>query len=77
MAERVNEEIRRREKVIRIFPNEASAERLIGALLAEKHDEWQEGVRYLDMTDYWDFKEEQQDNKKSGGNVINIVSISN
>ena len=77
LAERVNEEIRRREKVIRIFPNEASAERLIGALLAEKHDEWQEGVRYLDMTDYWDFKEEQQDNKKSGGNEINIVSISN
>ncbi len=37
MQERLNEEIRRRERVIRIFPNEASAMCLIGALLAEQH----------------------------------------
>jgi len=36
MQERLNEEIRRRERVIRIFPNDASALRLIGAFLAEK-----------------------------------------
>ena len=35
LAERVNEEIRRRQRVIRIFPNEASAERLVGAWLAD------------------------------------------
>jgi transposase-like protein len=36
MQERLNEEIRRRERVVRVFPNEASAVRLIGALLAER-----------------------------------------
>jgi len=40
MIERLIEEVRRREKVIRIFPNVDSAWRLIGAVLAEKHEEW-------------------------------------
>lgn len=38
--ERLNEEIRRREKVIRIFPNEASALRLIGSILIDINEEW-------------------------------------
>jgi putative transposase len=38
MQERLHQEIRRRERVIRIFPNDASAIRLIGALLAEQHE---------------------------------------
>ena len=76
LAERMNEEIRRREKVIRIFPNDNSAARLIGAILAEKHDEWQEGARYLDMTEYWDFKFEEIENKTKSKNDTNIVSIS-
>ena len=49
--ERLNEEIRRRERVIRIFPNDESALRLIGALLAEHNETWQER-RYLDMDDF-------------------------
>lgn len=57
--ERLNEEVRRREKVIRIFPNEASAHRLVGALLLEQHEEWVTGRRYLDMTDYHDWKADQ------------------
>src|SRR5690625_343317 len=40
LIERLNQEVRRREKVIRIFPNEASAERLIGAVLLDIHEEW-------------------------------------
>jgi len=48
-VERLIQEIRRREKVIRIFPGEGSAWRLIGALLAEKHEEWSTGRRYLTM----------------------------
>ena len=38
MLERVNEEIRRKKKVIRIFPNEASALRLIGTILIDLND---------------------------------------
>jgi putative transposase len=53
--ERLNEEIRRRERVIRIFPNEASARRLIGALLAEQHEVWSTGKRYFDMTEYFEW----------------------
>ena len=40
IIERLNEEIRRRERVIRIFPNEESLERLIGALQKEINDDW-------------------------------------
>jgi transposase-like protein len=49
--ERLNEEIRRRERVIRIFPNDESALRLIGALLAEQNEAWQER-KYLDMDQF-------------------------
>ena len=51
MQERLNEEIRRRERVIRIFPNDESALRLIGALLAEQNEAWLER-RYLDMDEF-------------------------
>ena len=57
--ERLNEELRRRERVIRIFPNEASALRLIGALLAEQHEVWSTGNRYFDMTEYFEWKTTQ------------------
>lgn len=50
--ERLNEEIRRRERVIRIFPNPASVVRLLGALLLEIHEKWTTGTRYLDMEEY-------------------------
>jgi transposase-like protein len=51
MQERLNEEIRRRERVIRIFPNDDSALRMIGALLAEQNESWQER-KYLDMDEF-------------------------
>jgi putative transposase len=66
MVERRNEEIRRRERVIRIFPNEDSAHRMLGALMAELHEEWSTGKRYFNMTEYWEWKashEEIFDNK--------------
>lgn len=50
--ERLNEGIRRRERVIRIFPNQESAERLIGALLMEQHEAWSTGRKYFDMEEY-------------------------
>ncbi len=52
-VERLNQEIRRRERVIRIFPNEASVIRLMGALLMEQDEKWQIGRKYLDMTLYY------------------------
>lgn len=50
--ERLNEEIRRRERVIRIFPNEASMNRLIGAVLLDHHERWISGKAYFSMQDY-------------------------
>jgi hypothetical protein len=61
MLERLIQEIRRREKVIRIFPNKASARRLIGALLAEKHEEWSTGRRYLKMEEFYEWRAGQSD----------------
>jgi putative transposase len=59
-VERLNEEIRRRERVIRIFPNAASVIRLMGALLIEQDEKWQTGRKYFDMQLYY-----QVQNKES------------
>ena len=49
MLERLNEEIRRRTRVVRIFPNANSCLRLVRALCAETHETWLEDSRYLNM----------------------------
>jgi putative transposase len=57
--ERLNEEVRRRERVIRIFPNAESAVRLVGALLMEQDEAWSTDRPYFDMRDYLEWKRGQ------------------
>ena len=47
--ERINQELKRRTRVARVFPNEASLLRLVSALLAEITEEWETGKIYLNM----------------------------
>jgi len=69
MLERFIQEIRRREKVIRIFPKMDSAYRLVGALCAETHEEWSTGRRYLNMDEYFDWRTNQPDEQALGEEV--------
>ena len=57
--ERLNEEVRRRECVIRIFPTRESVIRLLGAVLMEQDEQWSSGKRYFDMAAYWQWQEAQ------------------
>jgi putative transposase len=51
MLERLNEEIKRRTHVVRIFPNAESCLRLVRALAVEAHEDWLEANRHLNMDD--------------------------
>jgi len=59
MLERLNEEIKRRTRVVRIFPNTESCLRLIRALCVETHETWLEDNRYLNMALLAEQKKEQ------------------
>jgi putative transposase len=59
MLERLNQELKRRTLVIRIFPNAASCLRLVRALAVETHEGWLEATRYLNMEHLRERKKEE------------------
>jgi putative transposase len=58
MLERLNQELKRRTHVVRIFPHAESCLRLVRALAVETHENWLEGPRYLDMQHLSEHKKE-------------------
>jgi transposase-like protein len=71
--ERVNEELRRRERVIRIFPNGDSQIRLMGALLMEMHEKWV-GKKYFTMECYFEEKEDARKRDQAERSHLHVVS---
>ena len=58
LLECLNEEIKRRTRVVRIFANAESCLRLVRALAGEMHENWLEAYRYLNMDDLREHKKE-------------------
>ena len=58
MLERLNQELKRRTHVVRIFPNAESCLRLVRALAFETHENWLECTRYLNMQHLFEHKKE-------------------
>ena len=66
--ERLNEEVRRRERVIRIVPNREFAIRLLGSVLMEQDEGWSTSRRYFEMADYWTWRASQD--AQEGGTTL-------
>jgi len=62
--ERLNQEIKRRTRVVRIFPNPRACLRLVTALCVEQSEEWVTGRRYLDMSELEERPNEEQEAKE-------------
>ena len=58
MIERLNQELKRRTQVVRIFPNAESCLPLVRALAIEMHENWLEATRYLNMNHLKEHKKE-------------------
>jgi len=58
-VERLNEEIRRRDRALRIYPSDDSVTRIIGSLLLDQTEEWLSGRLYVDMREYMEFISER------------------
>ncbi|WP_219638847.1 transposase [Cohnella sp. CFH 77786] len=68
-VERLNAELRRRERVVRIFPNRASVFRLFGALLMDMDEKWASQKKYIEMNDYY---EQKRAKEKQTSKVVSI-----
>ena len=75
MLERINQELKRRSKVIRIFPNTSSCRRLFSALLKEWHEDWVDGRKYLDMEKLWEFEKGKPNLQQVGGPAVDLSIV--
>jgi putative transposase len=75
MLERINQELKRRSKVIRIFPNTSSCRRLFSALLKEWHEDWVDGRKYLDMESLWEFEKDKPNLQQFGGPAVDLSIV--
>ena len=75
MLERVNQELKRRSKVVRIFPNPASCVRLFSALLKEWHEDWVTGRKYLDMEKFREFEQDKSNLQQVRGPAVDLSVI--
>jgi putative transposase len=64
--ERLNQEIKRRTRVVRIFPNREACLRLVSALAVERSEEWVTGRRYLDMRE---LEEQRREDRQAEGAI--------
>jgi putative transposase len=62
--ERLNQEIKRRTRVVRIFPNREACLRLVTALAVEQSEEWVTGRRYLDMEELKEHRSKEEREKE-------------
>jgi putative transposase len=75
MIERVNQELKRRSKVVRIFPNTKSCLRLFTALLKEWHEDWVTGRIYLDMERLREFENQKTTHQQERAPADELSSI--
>ena len=64
--ERFNQELKRRTRVVRIFPNRGACLRLVAALGVEQSEEWVTGRRYLDMEEL----KQERSGERGGAEVV-------
>src|SRR5215210_350218 len=65
--ERLNQEVKRRTRVVRIFPNPQACLRLVSALAVEQSEEWLTGRRYLDMRE---LEEQRYEERQAEGAIL-------
>ena len=75
MLERINQELKRRTKVVRIFPNTSSCSRLYSALLKEWHEDWVDGRKYLDMERFREFEKDKSNLQQVEGPAVDLSIV--
>lgn len=68
--ERLNQEIKRRTRVVRIFPNPEACLRLVRALAVEQSEEWVTGRRYLDIGELAEQRREDEQRREAEQGVM-------